>query len=42
MTGGKKESRDLMDFLIKKSTVKIHEKDGSCFYVLLNDVFQIA
>jgi aminopeptidase len=40
MPGGKNKSRNHMDFLITKPTVKIHEKDGSCFYALVDGVFQ--
>ena len=40
MPGGRNTSHNHMDFLLTKPTVKIHDKDGSCFYVLVEGVFQ--
>jgi len=40
MPGGKNQSKNHMDFLLSKPTVKIFDKDGSSMDVLINGVFQ--
>jgi len=40
MPGGKNQSKNHMDFLVSKPTVRIFNKDGSSVDVLMNGVFQ--
>ncbi|MEM3696313.1 MAG: aminopeptidase [Candidatus Bathyarchaeia archaeon] len=40
MPGGKNKSKNHMDFLISKPTVKVFDKKGSCMNVLVDGVFQ--
>jgi leucyl aminopeptidase (aminopeptidase T) len=40
MPGGKNKSRNHMDFLISKPTVKVFDKKGSCINILVDGVFQ--
>jgi len=39
MPGGKNKSKNHMDFMVSKATVKVHNKDGSSFNILVNGVF---
>jgi len=40
MPGGKNKSKNHMDFLISKPTVRIFDKEGSCMDALVNGAFQ--